>query len=281
VYDEDWLPSPIANPTALVSRILESNIAADYFTFTQGFEDTRIRNPYRHEVDNIAAIPILSFADWWERGVSSDFRKDVRRADKRGVEVQTVSLTERFALEIKSIYDESPVRQGRLFWHFGKSVGDVLAMNSSFLDRSVFFGAYLGGELIGFIKVVRCGRVARMMQILTKEAHYEARPGNGLIAAAVRWSHENGFRYLTYGKYTYEGNRNSSVTLFKRRNGFHEILFPRYYVPLNHRGEWMLRFRIHRGYRRFLPHFIIESAKAVRLRLTAGRVATRVMSAAE
>lgn len=265
VYQEEWRVEPISTAPKVIAALARDPRATDYFTFTQGFTDTRPRYPYRYDWDNIAAIPIRSFDDWWTRRVSPDLRKDVRRSEKRGLSVRVTEFTDDLVRGIKEIYDELPVRQGRPFWHYKKDFSKVKEENSSFIDRSVFIGAFFGNQLVGFIKIVRCAGVGRMMQIITKESHFEKRPGNALIHAAVRWAADNSLSYLTYGKYTYDSKKNSSIVQFKRRNGFEEIHYPRYFVPLTPRGRLLISLGVHRGFRRFVPEVIIGPLKAARL----------------
>ena len=97
-------------------------------------------------------------------------KKCTSRSQRRGVEVRPVAFDDELVAGICTIYNESPVRQGRKFWHYGKPPTRVKEENSSYLDRSIFVGAYLGTELIGFVKFVQVGRVARVMQIPSKTA---------------------------------------------------------------------------------------------------------------
>ena len=55
---------------------------------------------------------------------------------------------------IWEIYNETPVRQGREFPHYGKDLETVHREEATFLDRSVFIGAFLQERLIGFVKLV-------------------------------------------------------------------------------------------------------------------------------
>ena len=55
---------------------------------------------------------------------------------------------------IVEVNNDSPVRQGRRFPHYGKTFDQVKKDHSSFLDRSDFICAYLGNEFIGFLKIV-------------------------------------------------------------------------------------------------------------------------------
>jgi hypothetical protein len=199
--------------------------------------------------------------------VSHDLRRDVKRAEKRGLIVKTVEFSDELMGGIKGIYDEVSVRQGRQFWHYGKSLTSVATENASFLERSQFIGAYYEDELVGFIKIVFVDDVARMMQILSKEAHQDKRPTNALIAKAVEVACDRRSSYLTYGKYTYDSKKNSSIVHFKRSNGFEEILFPRYYIPLTVRGHILVRVGLHVGIKRFIPERLMYSLLIARAKL--------------
>ncbi|MBL9201290.1 MAG: hypothetical protein JNL39_12330, partial [Opitutaceae bacterium] len=56
---------------------------------------------------------------------------------------------------------------------------------------------------------------------------------------------------------------NSSVTEFKRRNGFTEVLVPRYFIPLTLKGRIALATGFHRGVAATLPeqltNFLLDS----------------------
>jgi hypothetical protein len=267
VNEEDWTPrSSIPDLPSLVEAVRGSGVRADLLTYAQGFTDIKPHFSYAYEWDNVAAIPVATYTEWWEKHVSHDLRRDVKRAEKRGVTVRSVELDDELVRGIKEIYDELPMRQGRRFWHYGKDAERVRRENSSFLDRSEFIGAYLGEELIGFIKIVYVDDVARMMQILCKERHKDKRPANALIAKAVETCERRKCGYLTYGNYTYDNKRNSSVVQFKHRNGFEEILFPRYYVPLTARGRIVLALGLHRGLKRFIPEKLLYLLLDVRAR---------------
>jgi len=106
-------------------------------------------------------------------------------------------------------------------------------------------------------------RVARLMQIISKDAHRDKRPMNALIAAAVEICDTKGYLYLTYGKYCYSQG-SDSVTAFKHRNGFEEFLIPRYYIPLTTRGWLALHLRLHHEARELLPGSVLRALKRVR-----------------
>jgi hypothetical protein len=103
------------------------------------------------------------------------------------------------------------------------------------------------------------------MQIIAKEKDRDKRPMNVLIAKAVELAEVNRCCYLTYGHYRYPQGADS-LTAFKRRNGFEEILVPRYYVPLTVKGNLALRLGIHHGVKALIPGRLLQQMKQVRTR---------------
>jgi hypothetical protein len=111
----------------------------------------------------------------------------------------------------------------------------------------------VGAELIGFMKMVRVNSIASIMQILAKNAHQDKKPMNALVAKAVELCEQKGLSHLIYRKYIYDDNVDDPLTEFKRRNGFEQVLVPRYYVPLTYRGSLALKLHLHRGGREMIP----------------------------
>ena len=169
-----------------------------------------------------------------------------------------------FAAGIKAIYDEAPVRQGRKFWHYGKDLDTVKRENGTYLDRCEFLGAYYSGQLVGFMKFVYVRDAARGMQILCLKAHQDKTPMTALIARAAEICHQKGLKYLTYGKFTYGRKTDSSMAEFKRRLGYEQMEFPRYYVPLSLRGRIALKLGAHRGWLALLPPKLINHLLKIR-----------------
>ena len=200
----------------------------------------------------MAAVPLTTFDDWWKE-LPQATRKNVRRSERRGVAVRVSSLDQQLAQGIKSIYDETPIRQGRRFWHYGKDVERVLRENSTYSERSDFIAAFHQEELIGFIKLVYVGKTAQIMQILSKNQHFDKRPANALLAQAVEVCCRKGMSFFVYGKYIYGNKSDSELIEFKRRNGFKQIEYPRYYVPLSPLGRLAIKCGLHRGWRSWLP----------------------------
>jgi len=254
LHDEELVEGQIVpNPAAFLDELKRQKIGADLLTFAQKPPMTTPLHPYYFEWDNWAAIPIVTFKDWWEGRLPQETRKNVRRAAKRGVIVKTVPFDDALVRGIKRIYDETPIRQGRRFWHYGKNLEAVRHENGTYLDRSEFIGAYIEDELIGFIKFIYTDDAAILIQILTMNAHHDKRPMNALLAHAVDVCEQRKVSFLVYGQYVYGAKQDSSLTEFKRRNGFEEIKFPRYYIPLSLKGKAALGLRMHRGMQNLLP----------------------------
>lgn len=250
--DEEWLEGRlVTNPVRFIGAIRASGLPADIFAFS-GPRDVKPFDGIGHiEMDNAATIRTDDYKAWWE-GLSQEGRRNARLAAKKGIEVRSAAFDDDFAAGIKAIYDETPVRQGRKFWHYGKDLDRVKRENSSYLDRSEFLGAYYTGQLVGFMKFVYIDDVARIMQILCLDAHRDKRPMTALIAKAVEVCHQKGKKHLIYGKFAY-GGRTDSLAEFKRRMGFEVRHFPRYYIPLSLRGRIAIKLGAHAGWRALLP----------------------------
>ncbi len=268
VYCEEWQAAEaVQAPELFITELRKHReLKADLFTFTQLPTDPAPHFHYPYEWDSEAAIPLPSYWDWWNHSVSTHLRKDVRRAAKRGLVLRNVLFTDEFVRSIMGIYDETPVRQGRPFWHYKKSFEEVKRVNSTYNERAEFVGAYLEDELVGFLKIVYVGPIARLMQIISKEAHHDCRPANALIAKAVECADARHCSLLTYGKYRYSHGADST-TAFKHRNGFEEILVPRYYIPLTCKGGLALQLHLHRGVRPIMPNSLRQILKRARLLL--------------
>src|SRR6266550_1756578 len=94
--------------------------------------------------------------------------------------------------------------------------------------------------------------------LISKDEHYDKRPANALIAKAAEVCEQKGISHLIYTKFVYGNKRRSSLLEFKRRNGFQQVNFPRYYVPLTLRGEVFVRLRLYRGLSGLIPEPILQ-----------------------
>jgi Acetyltransferase (GNAT) domain len=259
VHDEQWLTSDIEAPELCLQALKEERspeLRADIFTFAQKLPTTLPKYEYPMEWDSTAAIRLTSFKDWWEN-LPQETRKNVRRSQKRGLVVGVKELDEDLIRGIADVNNDSPMRQRVPHAHYGKSFDQVKKDQSSFLDRSEFICAYLGNELIGFLKLVYRGNIASILQLLAKPSHQDKRPSNALIAKAVEICEARGMSYLIFGLFNYGHKRDSPLREFKVRNGFEEVLTPRFYIPLTLWGKVCMELGLHRGLIGILPHNVI------------------------
>jgi hypothetical protein len=253
VHDELWIENgTLGEPVEFVNSLRSSSAHADAFTFAQSLPETNPSFSYHMDVDNLAVTRTSNFAAWWE-GLPQESRKNVRRAERRGLVTGPVDFSPQLVKGIKEIYDETPIRQGRRFWHYRKDLETIALENSSYLERSQFVATHHGSDLAGFIKMVYVGPTARIMQIISKNSHADKRPTNALLAKAIEICAAKGIEHLIYGQFVYDNKADSPVTEFKRRNGFYEVLLPRYYIPLTAKGRIALRFKLYKGLKGLLP----------------------------
>jgi hypothetical protein len=265
VVDEELLDAEsVDDPERFLRELRGSGLAADILTFAQRVPDVQPRYQYRLEWDNFAAIPISSYANW-EKRVEPDVRKAVKRAKREGIVVRLAEYDDAFVHGICRIYNEAPVRQGRAFTHYQKDFEVVKKENSTYFDRTTYLGAYWKDELIGFIRWVRVGNVAATLQVISLREHFDKKPTNALIAKAVEICEERGVSHFVYGRYVYN-DPSSSLTEFKRRNGFEKMLVPRYYVPLTAKGRMALGLSVHHGLTDRIPAGTMQTLRKLRHR---------------
>ena len=247
----------VIDPESFITKLKESELKADVLTFAQRPPEITPKYDYHWEWNNWAAIRTTRFKDWWEN-LPQVSRKNVRRSARRGVLVKVTPFDDDLVKGVHRIYNGIRVRDGRLFWHYGEDVERVRQGLGTYLDRSDFIGAYWRDELIGFLKMVYVDRVATVFHILSMNEHYDKRPMNALIAKAAELCEQKGISHLIYGQFIYGNKRRSSLVEFKRRNGFEQVNFPRYYVPLTLRGEVFVRLRLYRGLTGLIPEPILQ-----------------------
>jgi hypothetical protein len=259
IHDEEWLEAEVEKPEMCVATLKEQKsrrLRADIFAFTQKLPGSAPKYRYLTEWSSVAAVKLASFKDWWEK-LPQETRKNVRRAQKRGVVVGVRTFDDELVAGISEVNNDSPVRQGIRNAHYGKSLDQVRKDHSAFVDRSDFICAFLGDEIIGFLKLVYRGEVASILNLATKARHSDKRPANALVAKAVELCEARGISFITYGQFNYGNKRDSPLREFKVRNGFEEILKPKFYVPLTRWGALCMKMKLHRGVLGILPNNMI------------------------
>lgn len=254
------------DPDEALRSLRSAGARVDLFTFIPRLSDTSTKLNYPTELDNMAALPVSTFDEWMTRQIDFKVRNKVRKAAKNGVVVREVPFDDDYVRGIHAIYNESPIRQGKPFWHYGKDLEAVRKMNATFMDRSIFIGAFIEDKLIGFVKLVfdENRSQAGLMQIVSMIGHQDKAPTNALVAQAVRSCAERGIPYLWYANMSYGKKQRDGLADFKRHNGFQKIELPRYYVPLTVAGRLALRLGLHHGMTDWIPEPVAATFRKIR-----------------
>jgi hypothetical protein len=244
----EWL----SEPRDFIADLKAVDAGADIFTFVQKVSERTPRFTFHLEWDSLAVLPITTYDEWWKSQINADFGDDLIRG-------------------IKGIYDESPLRQGKPFRHYGKDMGTLREEHGSFPDKSQFIGAYYRDDLIGFIKLVHNDGVSHLMQIISKIEHRDKAPTNALLAKAVEICAERGVPLLHYADWSRRG-----LGDFKKHHAFEQFDLPRYFVPLNATGKMLLFLRLHRKTSDLLPQRLTDVLVRLRskwntVKLSSGR----------
>jgi hypothetical protein len=267
----------LEDPEPALESLRSSKDRIDLFTFIQRLSDTSPRYGYHMEWDNMAALRISTFDNWMTKQIDFKARNKARKAAKNGVVVREVPFDDTLVRGISAVYNESPIRQGKPFWHYGKDLEAVRKLNATFMDRSIFIGAFLEGDLIGFVKLVADENrsQAGLMQIVAMVGQRDKAPTNALIAQAVRSCAERGISHLWYANMSYGTKQSDALAEFKRNNGFQKVELPRYYVPLTVLGRAALRLGLHHSLADWIPEALAARYRKIRTYWYATRFPSR------
>jgi hypothetical protein len=225
----------------------------DIFTFIERKWCCPISNPPSRWVktdDNIGLLEIKDYQTWWN-SIGKKTRNMVRKAEKDGVQVSVVPQSDKLAEGIWKIYNETPIRQGRAFPHYGESLA-LVAGNMYAEKNSTFIAGYIGDELAGFIQILHGDNISILSNILSMQKHWDKSVNNALLAKAVEVCASNGERWLMYGRI---GNH-PSLDKFKENNGFTKYPITRYYIPITGKGNLAIKLGLHRELKDALPDSI-------------------------
>ena len=254
------------DPQSFVAALRSRGRSIDLFTFLPRLTDNVPRYPFLIEQDNVAALRVTTFDHWWNGVLGFKARNKAKQAGKKGVELREVPFDEQLVEGIWKIYNECPIRQSRRFPHYGMTRQKVREHAGTFLDCSVFLGAFFEESLIGFAKLTvdETGTQAGLMHILSLLSHRDKAPTNALIAASVRSVAARNIPYLVYSSFSYGNKQRDSLSDFKERNGFQRVDVPRYYVPLTAFGKLAFHTGIHRRLIEMLPESVIMKLRSYR-----------------
>lgn len=258
--EDEWYED-VESPQEVIQALkANSRLRADLFTFWQRLPDSKPHYTYHMEWDSIGAMPVISYEHWWQNQIRTNTRGHIRKAKKSGVIVKETMFTDDFIRGMVEIFNESSIRQGRPFWHYGKDFETVKSQFSRSLFREQLFGAYYENQLIGFIFLGHSGKYAVLGQIISRLNHRDKGTNNALVSKAVEICADQKIPYLVYANWPPPG----SLADFQRQNGFEKIDLPRYYVPLNWRGKLALKYGLHRGWKEMLPGHLRQSLKRIK-----------------
>jgi hypothetical protein len=257
--EDDWYED-VRDPESVIKALsTQPGFKPDVFTFLQRMPDLQPRYDFHLEFEAVAALPITSYDQWWNKQVKGTTRNMVRKSQKAGVETKEVPYDDEFVRGMVQIFNESPMRQGRRFWHYGKDFGTVKEQFSRYIFREEMIGAYYKGELIGFVMLGDAERFGVVGQIISMIKHRDKATNNALMAKAVEVCARKKLPYLVYGYWS-----ESSLVDFKRYSGFEEARMPRYFVGLTQKGKLGLKLGLHRGWKAIVPEKIKVPLKKLR-----------------
>ncbi|PXF56321.1 MAG: hypothetical protein C4B58_13920 [Deltaproteobacteria bacterium] len=249
---DEWYED-IEDPAPLINEIKRSKYKPDIFTFWQRLPETTPKYNYYSEWESIAVIPIKDYDYWWKKQINAKTRNMVRKADKKGVKIKLADFNDEFVKGMRNIFNESPIRQGKPFWHYGKNLETLKKEFSRNLHREDILGAYFNDELIGYIMLAYAGKFAMTTQIVSMIKHRDKAPNNALLAEAIKICDKKKLPYLVYAMWV-----SGTLGKFKRSNGFERIDLPRYYIPLTAKGKIALNLHLHHGYVGILPERMLK-----------------------
>lgn len=259
--EDEWYED-VRDPELAIKTLKNSRrFKPDIFTFWQRLPDIEPKYAFPIEWEEIAVLPIKSYDDWFNNQIKSRTRNQIRKADKEGIVVRETAYDDDFVRGMTAIFNESPVRQGKKFWHYGKDFETVKRQFSRFISREHMIGAYYKNELIGLIMMGNAGHYGLTGQIISTIKHRDKSTNNALIAKAVEVCEKKGLPHLVYLFWSED-----SLAEFKRRCGFEKTRIPRYFVPLTQKGKLALKLGLHRGWKELLPKELKRSFKKLRSR---------------
>jgi hypothetical protein len=237
----------LEEPEPLIDALRKSGSRIDLFTFIQKVSEPKPKYAYPMEWDNLAALSISTFDHWWTKQLGFKARNKAKQAEKRGIVLKEVPFDEALVHGIWEIYNETPVRQGKRFPHYGMSVEQIRRYAGTFLEHSVFIGAFFEDKLVGFIKLTM------------DETRTQA-----WLMHAVRACADRQILYLVYSNFAYGKKQRDSLSDFKERNGFQRVDVPRYYVPFTAVGSAAFRLGLHRKVSDRIPEPVMAKLREFR-----------------
>jgi hypothetical protein len=249
----------LEDPAAFIGQVRDSKIKADVFTFVQGLHEKTPRHSYYQEWESMAVLPITTYDHWINKTLTFKPRNKVRKAQKSGVETRVIEFSDELVRGIMELYNETTIRQGKRNWNYGKDFETVKREHATFNERSEFIGAYFENKLIGFAKVIHSKHYSILINIVASIPHRDKAPTNALLAKTIELTANKNIPLLNFGIWGRRGLNDLKVA-----NGFKRFEIPRYYVPLNLKGQLALKWKLHHGLKQRMPEKLIVFAADLR-----------------
>jgi len=257
--EDEWYQD-VRDPISVINILKNSSgFKPDIFTFWQRLPEIEPSYSFDTEWEELAVLPIESYDHWWNHQIKSRVRTHIRKTEKEGIEIKEVPFDDDFVRGMTAIFNSAPVRQGRRSWHYGKSFDTIKRQFSRFVFRETMIGAYLEGELIGFVMLGNAGKFGITGEIIANVKHRDKAINHALVAKSVEICEREKLAYLVYFYWS-----DDSLAEFKRRCGFEKTRVPRYFVPLTLKGRLALKFGVHRGWKESIPAGIKGRLKKLR-----------------
>src|ERR1700692_4396852 len=123
----------LAEPEPMIEALRAARARVDLFTFTQTVIETKPKYSYPMEWENLAVLPVSTFEEWWEKQIGFKARNKAKQAEKKGIVLRETPFGEELVRGIWEIYNETPIRQGRRYPHFGKDLETVYREAATYL----------------------------------------------------------------------------------------------------------------------------------------------------
>jgi len=239
---------PIENPEALIASLKQHKPKQHIFTFFQRVPHTIPRYNYYKESYPVSVITLKNYEDWWENSIKKYTRQAVKMSQKKGIIVKVSDFNDEFMEGITSIHNETPIRSGKKYPHYNVSTNSVKKREGTFIDRSIFLGAYYEKQIVGYAKLIFEEEFVDVAQLLSKMNHRDKCVTNALVAKIVEICSQREVRHIVYGDFN-----STSLGDFKRHNGFLRMDLPRYFIPLNNIGAVALKLKLHHRPSEWIP----------------------------
>ena len=138
--EDEWF-NEVRDPAAVIDALRRRSRAGAPICLlsVSGCRTSEPRFPYRRECESIAAVAIRDLRPLVGR-IRSSARRAIRsaRAGKWASTCASAPYDDEFVRGMTAIFNETPIRQGRRFWHYGK---DFETVKRQFSRNSVSRGS--------------------------------------------------------------------------------------------------------------------------------------------